>query len=74
MSNIESSNSLSNIEPSEFKNRLVSEENFELLRNAQKKIFEATEVTPSLRKIVNMVINRETIERVTNQIIQTLKE
>ena len=63
----------SSSESAEFKNRLVSEANFELLRQCQKQIYEATEMTPSLRKIVNLVITEEAIQRVAKAMIQTFE-
>lgn len=56
----------------ETKTHIISEENFALLKSYQYKIFEATEVTPSLRKILNSLITKENLELVATSIIQSL--
>ena len=67
--NTEHHESLENLEP---KVRMISEENFALLKTYQHKIFEATEVTPSLRKILNSLITRENLESISKSIITSL--
>lgn len=48
---------------------LITNENFHLLRRCQQDIYEATETSPSLRKIINEVINVENLEKVKSKFI-----
>jgi hypothetical protein len=58
---------------SESKNHFISPENFALLKKYQQKIYESTQVTPSLRKILNSLINDESLEIFTEKLIASLK-
>jgi len=48
----------------------ISEDNFQALRNLQHEIYEKTEVSPTIRKLVNMLINKEeNIMQLKNELI-----
>lgn len=51
------------------KQYLISNENFHLLRQCQQEIYEATEMSPSLRKIINEIINVESLQKVKTKFI-----
>ncbi len=65
-------NSAEIVEPAEPKHHLISQENFALLKSYQQKIFEATQVTPSLRKILNQIISTENLEIFSRRLIESL--
>lgn len=48
----------------------MSDESFALLTQAQSRIKEATEVTPTLRKLNNMLIIPEFVEKIIEQFIK----
>jgi hypothetical protein len=52
---------------------LLSDESFELLRSAQREIREATELMPSLRKMINKIVNPEAVRQLTQRFIEELK-
>ncbi len=54
----------------ETKQYFISNEKFELLKHYQQAIFEATETSPALRKIVNALITSENLEKVKAKFIQ----
>jgi len=45
----------------DIKQHFFNNEKFQLLKQCQQEIFEATEVSPSLRKIINDLINPENL-------------
>jgi len=51
----------------------LTEESFELLRSAQKRINEVTELTPSLRKMINELVSKETVDKLVERFIECLK-
>ena len=53
---------------------LVSDQNFQLLKEAQRRISFATGMSPTLRIILNRVINQEQIATVENQFIEQLSK
>jgi hypothetical protein len=55
----------------ETKQHFINEENFKLLKQCQQEIFEITEVSPSLRKIVNELINDENLHKLKSKFITT---
>ena len=55
----------------ETKQHFINEENFKLLKQCQQEIFELTEVSPSLRKIVNELINDENLNKIKSRFITT---
>lgn len=52
------------------KTRVFSDELYQLLLNAQQTIFEKTDVKITLRKLLDKLITRSTIDEVTKQFIQ----
>ena len=50
----------------------LTDESFDLLRKAQQRISEVTELTPSLRKMINELVNPETVEKLIERMIETL--
>jgi sulfur relay (sulfurtransferase) DsrC/TusE family protein len=59
---------------SETKQYFISDEKFELLKQYQQAIFEATETSPALRKIVNALITVENLEKVKANFIQVWQQ
>ena len=51
----------------------LTDESFDLLRKAQQRIREVTELTPSLRKMINELVNSETVEKLVLRLIEELK-
>lgn len=51
---------------------LMSDETYTLLTQAQSKIREATEVTPTLRKLINELVTQDTVEKLTKKFIEKL--
>ena len=56
------------------KQYLISNDNFHLLKQCQQDIFEATEMSPSLRKIINEIINVESLQKVKTKFIAVWSE
>lgn len=50
----------------------INDDNFQLLQQCQQRIFEATEVSPSIRKLVNELINEENLEKISKKYIDSL--
>lgn len=46
----------------ETKQHFFTNEKFQLLKQCQQEVFEATEVSPSLRKIINELISPENLQ------------
>lgn len=51
------------------KQYFIDDEKFQLLKQYQKEIFETTEVSPAIRKIVNELINDENLQKVKSKFI-----
>ena len=49
---------------------LLTDASFGLLREAQQKISDVTEVMPSLRKLINELINEKSVDDVTTRYIE----
>ena len=62
--NIETSN-----ESSDIKQYFINDANFELLKNCQQSIFQSTELSPAIRKLVNELITVENLEKVKEKLI-----
>lgn len=56
-------------ESSDTKQYFIVEEKFQLLRQYQQLIFEATEVSPAIRKLVNELISVENLEKVKTKFV-----
>lgn len=51
------------------KQHFISDDNFKLLKQYQQLIFEVTEVSPAIRKIVNELISVENLEKVKEKFL-----
>ncbi|MDF2868288.1 MAG: hypothetical protein K0S11_1758 [Gammaproteobacteria bacterium] len=47
----------------EEKQHLINEENFQRLRQLQQDIYKATELSPSVRKLINLLITEENLQQ-----------
>jgi hypothetical protein len=56
-------------EEGEARQYLISDANFQLLKQCQKDVYDATETSPSIRKIINAIINEENINKVKTRFI-----
>ncbi len=52
---------------------LISEENFYKLKQLQTCVFDATGVSPSMRKLINILINDESITILQHKLIEQFK-
>ncbi len=55
------------------KHYLISDVKFLLVRQCQQAIFEATESSPSVRKIINELITEENLEKIKTKFIEVWK-
>lgn len=55
---------LNSQEPKQY---FISDENFNLLKTCQKTIYDATELMPAMRRLVNALITPENIEKVKKE-------
>ena len=53
----------------EAKQHFFNNEKFQLLKQCQQEVFEATEVSPSLRKIINELINPDNLQHFKSKFI-----
>jgi site-specific DNA-adenine methylase len=63
-----------NVESSETKQYFINDDKFQLLRKYQQLIFEATEVSPAIRKLVNELISAENLEKVREKFVNQWKQ
>ena len=52
---------------------ILSNRSYQLLREVQQEIFEEVEATPSIRKLVNLLITEDNIYKVKQLLIEQLK-
>jgi len=71
--NDENAMTTNNSDNEEIKKYLLSEESFNLLRSSQEKIKQEIDLIPSFRKLINMLINPESIEKLTQRFIDKFK-
>lgn len=71
MEHFESTQQESN-ESSDVKQRLISNEKFQLLRECQQLIYSQTDVSPSIRKILSELITDENMDKVSLHLIKSL--
>jgi hypothetical protein len=71
---IESSETLIDNESTETRKFLLAEETFENFKKVQREILDKTEVSPSIRKMVNMIITEEAINNVKKELILKYQE
>ena len=62
-------NTTTNVKP----RHLLSDDSFNLLRQAQQRITDATDLAPSFRKMINALITQETIEELTDNLMRELR-
>lgn len=55
------------------KQYLIEEPKFQLLKQCQKEIFEATQVSPSIRKLINELIKEANLEPIKFKFIEICK-
>lgn len=71
---IDDAESISNKSSEETRKFLLTEDHFEKMKEVQREIFEKTEVSPSIRKIVNMLIAKESIDNLKDELIRKFEE
>ncbi len=54
------------------KQRLLSDETYQSLMNTQDALFEKTGIRIPLRKIIDRLINAESMQKITNELIEKL--
>ena len=52
---------------------LLTDENYQKLRDLQQRIYEATELSPSMRKLINALITDEGLENLSSQLMKKLE-
>ncbi len=55
------------------KQHLISDEKFLLMKQCRQAIYEATETSPSVRKIINELITEENLQKITTKFIEIWK-
>ena len=61
-------------EPPQETTFLLSEPSFQLLRHAQQRIREKTDMIPSIRKMINVLITAESTEKMTQDMIELYRD
>jgi sulfur relay (sulfurtransferase) DsrC/TusE family protein len=56
------------------KQYFINEEKYQLLKKTQQEIYEKTEVSPAMRKLVNEVITEENLQRVVSKFLDVLSK
>ncbi len=57
-----------NVKPSKY---LLNDEVYKLLRSAQEEIRELTDITPSIRKLINELVTENNVDKVKERLIKT---
>jgi sulfur relay (sulfurtransferase) DsrC/TusE family protein len=52
------------------KRSFISDENYALLKQYQQEIFEATETSPTIRKMINELVSIENLEKVKSKYLK----
>lgn len=52
------------------KEYLITEENYQQLRQVQQAVYQATEMSPKIRKLLNALITEENLMKLTQQLIE----
>jgi len=73
MTNNENAMTTNDFDNKEVKKYLLSDESFNLLRSSQEKIKQETDVIPSFRKLINTLVNPESVEKLTRRFIDMFK-
>jgi hypothetical protein len=53
--------------------RLLNDEKYYMLQQCQKSIYQATESTPTIRKIINELITEENLQKIITKFIEVWK-
>ena len=53
---------------------LFNDENFRLLKQCQNEIFKATDVSPSFRKMINELVNTESVLQLKSKFIERWRD
>ena len=51
---------------------LITDENFQQLKELQQRIYERTEMSPSVRKLINLIITQENLNNVEQSLLNQL--
>ena len=70
---ISSNSSNDSNQENEVKQYFINDEKYQLLQQCKNAIYEATELTPSVRKLVNEVITMENLNKIRDKYIKTLQ-
>ena len=62
-----------NTDATEVKQYLITEEKYQLLREFQQDVFKEIELLPSIRKLMNDLINQENLEQLKTKYLNLLK-
>lgn len=54
----------------EEKQYLINEENFQRLRQLQQDIYKATELSPSVRKLINLLVTEENLQQLKSFLLE----
>ena len=71
---IETSEVIGENESAEIRKFLLAEETFEAFKKVQREILDKTDISPSIRKMVNMIITEEEINNVKDKLILKYQE
>ena len=52
---------------------MLTDENYQKLRNLQQQVYEATELSPSMRKLINALITDEDLSNLYSQLMSKLE-
>lgn len=52
---------------------LINQDKFELILKAQKEIEDETELRPTFKKMINLIVNEESINKVKNEILEMMR-
>ena len=62
------------IEKKEYKSNYLTDEKMEILKRCKTDIYEATQMTPSIKKIIHELITEENIEKIKNKFINLYRD
>lgn len=62
----------SQVKPNEEPRHLITDENFQQLKELQQRIYECTEMSPSVRKLINLIITQENLNNVEQSLLNQL--
>lgn len=74
MDEMKQSNEMITKTPSTEVNYLLHQEAFEQLKQAQQRIKEKADMIPSMRKMINALVNQDAVEKMTQQMIEQYRD